>query len=171
MALDTRCIRDRVGPAGEQCRVVALRALQRGVRSAQSEARGRVVERRPQPVRGRMALIAGRRESGLRVVRIGRPVVIRLMALDAGRAGEAIRSARAERRVVALLALQRRVRPSKREARRSVIKRRAGPVRGAVAGLAGLRESGLHVTRVCGAVVIRLVARVASRAGRQVVRS
>ena len=159
---------ETVGTARAERRVVTLRALQRSMRPGQRESGRVVIERRTQPVGGRVALIARRRESGLHVIRIGRPVVIRLMALHTSPAAKAVSSARAERRVVALCALQRRVGAGQREARRSVVEDSAQPIGGAVALFAGLREPGLHVIRIGRALEIGQMALHARSAGKAV---
>lgn len=94
-----------------------------------------VVERRPRPRRRRVAGGAGVRETGRRVVRIGRAVVVALVATHArGR----------QRRVivvhVAIGAGHGGVRSGQRESRGVVIEGRAGPVRGAMANVASVRE-------------------------------
>ncbi len=55
---------------------VALRALYRGVRSRQGEAGRRVIKGRIVPRSRRVALLAGGRESGLHVIRIGGAVEV-----------------------------------------------------------------------------------------------
>jgi len=64
---------------------------------------------------------------------------------------------------VALNALHRRVRARQREAGGRVIEVRARPCRGVVALSTGLREAGLHVVRLRGALEILQVAADARR--------
>ena len=129
-----------------------------------------MIKCRSGPRRGVVTLLAGLREPGLHVVRIRRVVEIGLVAGNARRGvRQVIGSTRAERRVMALGALQRRVRPCQRESSRGVIKRTARPIRGVVTLLAGLREAGLHVIRIRGVVEIGLVAGNARRRVRQVI--
>lgn len=120
----------------------------------------RVVEHGSGPCRGRMARIASGREASGFVVRIGRVVVIRLMAAHAcGR----------QRRVVVVDVAhhashgRRRMESSKREGRVVVIKYRTRPVRGAMADIASRREAGRRVGRRIGVVVVGLMARDAGR--------
>ena len=76
------------------------------------ESRGAVIKCRALPVGEVVAGVACRREAdGLVWWRVG-AVVVGLMALDAGSAGQFIGATRAERRVMALRALQRRMRAS-----------------------------------------------------------
>src|SRR5579872_2587310 len=104
---------------------MALGALQRGVETGEWESRGRMIERRAGPVRGRVTQRAVLRETGRRVRRIVCAVVVGLVAADACTAGEA------EVVIdVTLVALQCRVESSEREARGRMIKRRSRPVGG-----------------------------------------
>src|SRR5215469_2077028 len=81
------------------------------------------------------------------------------MALHAGRgSGQAICATRAERRVVALGALQRGVGAVERKPGAGVVEGSVGPVRRVVALLASRGESRLHVIRVGRAVEIGLMA-------------
>jgi len=121
--------------------VVALRAGQRCVRAGEREARARVVEVRAIPVRRVVALLARRRDIGRLVRRSIRALVILLVAGDAGRRGEAIRARRAERRVVALGALQTDMRAGQREAGAVVVEGRRVPGRRRVALLACRRQT------------------------------
>jgi len=84
---------------------VALAALHRGMEAGEREARGGVVERAIAPVGGRVALVAGLRESSLHVIRSSRALEILQVALHAGAAGQVVGVVH-----VALRALQRRVR-------------------------------------------------------------
>jgi len=139
---------------------VALRALQRRVRSGQRETGGRVIKCRRCPVRGAMALLAGLRESGSRVRRIVRGLEIVQVAAHAGRVGrrEVVVAVYVARR-----AGHRRMRPGQRESGRRVIERSATPVRGVVALLASLRKVRLHVIRIGSALEVRQVATRARR--------
>ena len=65
-----------------------------------------MVERGTGPSGRVMALRAILREAGLHVIRVRGAVEVRLVAGDATRAGQAICTGRAERRVMALTALQ-----------------------------------------------------------------
>ena len=104
------------------------------------------------------------------MIRIRRASEVFLMAGVAGRAvRQVISTGRAKRGVVALRALQGRVRAGQREAGGRVIEVRASPVGGVVALLAGRREAGLNVVRIRGVVEIRLVASIAGRVVRQIV--
>jgi len=158
VALDARRIRNRVGPTREQRRIVALRARHRRMEPGQREPRGSVIEGRTQPVGGGVALIARRRESGRHVVRIGRSVVVRLVAGIAHRRASEIIWATLERRRVALRALQGRVEPGEGETCGRVIESRTQPVGRGMARLAGGGEISLHVARIGRAGVVRPVA-------------
>ena len=96
----------------------------------------RVIERRACPRCRRMAGGAGVREPGGRVIRIGRSVVIGLVATHAG-----CRQRRVIVVHVATGACDRGMRSGQRERRGVVIERRAGPVRRAMANVAGRRET------------------------------
>jgi len=171
MALNARGgIRQVVRAGRAEGRVVALRALQGYVRTRQGETSGGVVERAACPIRRVVALLTCRREARLHVIRIGRAIEIGLVALHALRVvGQIVGPTGAEGRVVALRALQRGVRARQRESSGRVIESGAGPTGRVVALRAVLREAGLYVIRSRGAVEVRLVAGVASRAVRQVV--
>ncbi len=139
---------------------VALHALQRSMRAGQGEAGGRVIKRRITP-RGRgVALLASLREIRLHVIRIGGALEILQVAAHASRvrAGQVVIVVH-----VALHALHSRVCARQREAGGRVIERCSGPCRGAVALLAGLRESSRDVIWVGGALEIRQVAAHARR--------
>ena len=58
-----RVVGQIIGPTGAEGRVVALRALQRYVRTGKGETSGRVVERAACPIRRVMALLTCRREA------------------------------------------------------------------------------------------------------------
>ena len=118
-----------------------------------------MIEGRTRPAGRRVALIARGRESRLNVTRIRRAVEIGLMALHArSRLGQVVCPARTKRGVVALCALQGRVRSGQGESRGSVIEGGACPIGCAVTGLARSRETSLHVTRIVRAVEIGLMA-------------
>ena len=93
---------------------VALRAGDvRRMISRQRECRGVVIEGGARPIRGRpgsVASVASCREAHGRVRRVIRAVVVRLVAGNARRARQTVRTRWAEGRVVALGALQSRVR-------------------------------------------------------------
>src|ERR1700747_3542125 len=93
----------------------------------------------------------------------------------AGVAGRAVRqivsTGRAERSVVTLCALQRGVRAGQREAGGRVIESGTGPARGVVTLGAILRESRLDVIRSRRASEVFLMAGVAGRGVRQIVRT
>src|SRR5579871_767142 len=115
-----------------------------------------------------MALCASLRKAGLDVIRVRGAVEVRLVAGVASRAVRQVISAgRTEGRVVALRTLQGDVCAGQRETRSRVIESGAGPTRRVVALRASLREAGLDVIRVRGAVEVCLVAGVAGRAVRQ----
>jgi len=157
-------------PARAEGSVVTLLTLQRGMRSVQRETSAGMVEGCTSPIRGGVALLARSRESSLHMVRTGRAIEIGLMALNATSGiGQVIGATRAERRIVALGALQRSVGAVKRETSRGVIEGGAGPTGGVVALRAILREARLHMIRVGCAVEVRLMAGNASRAVRQIV--
>jgi predicted RNA-binding Zn ribbon-like protein len=131
-----------------------------------------VVERAACPVRRVVALGAILRESGLDVIWIGRGLKVRLVAGKAGCAvWQVVRTRGAERGVVALCALQRDVSAGQREAGGRVIEIGASPAGGVVALGAVLRETGLDVIRITGAVEVRLMAGEAGCAVWQVVRT
>ena len=116
-----------------------------------------MIEGCTQPVGRRVALLTSFRELRQRMIRVGRPAVVRLMALDTSPIGNRVCPALEQGRVVALRALQRCMRPGKREAGGRVVECAARPVRRVVALLAGLRETGQHVIRISGAGEIGLV--------------
>jgi len=163
VALHTSPAGETVGATRAEGRVMALRALQRSMRAGQGKSGRRVIEGRPVPVRGAVALFAGLREPGLHVIGIGRALEIGHVALDACRAAKAVGAARTERGVMALRALQCGMRPRQRESCRRVIKRGPSPCRCAVALLASLREPRLYVIRSGGLLEIRQMAAHASR--------
>lgn len=106
-----------VASRGQRRVVVVHVALHAGhvrrVISGQRECRGVVIEGGTGPIRrrpGRVASVARGREAHGRVRRAIRAVVIRLVAGDACRARQTVRTGWAEGRVVALRALQGRVR-------------------------------------------------------------
>jgi len=126
----------------------------------------RVIERGSGPCCGGVASRTGGRESRRSVIRIGRAVVIRLVAAHARG-----RQCRVVVIHVAIGAGHGRVRPSQRERRRVVVERRSRPVRRAVAGITRVGEPHLRVVRILCVGVIRLMARYARsiRAGQIVV--
>jgi len=133
-------------------------ARHRAMETRQREAGSRVIERTVTPIRGRVALIASCREACLRVVRIGRAVVVRRVALSACAAAQAVVIV-----YVALSALQRSVRTRKSETSSRVVEGRGGPIGRGMACLARLRESSRCVRRIISAIEIRQVAADASR--------
>lgn len=152
-ALEDRII-TRVGMAGS-AHAIRISVIGREVR---------VVERGPSPGRCGVARGAGRGEAGGCMVRVRRPVVVRLMAAHASGW---------QRRVVIVHVAHHAghggggVETGEREGRVVVIEGRACPVRRAVARIARRREAGGGVRRRVGVVVIRLVARDARRIGRR----
>ncbi len=150
-------------------RIVAIRAGARWicVRICQRESR-RVSKCRPQPGRGAvMALCAVGRVIRLRVIRVGRAVVIRLMTENAGCRRNVVI---AELRVVAIAAQpwRHRVHVGQRECRR-MVERGAQPAAGAAMTLRAVgREVRLCVIGIGRAVVVRLMTENAGR-GRDVV--
>ena len=133
---------------------VALRALHRRVRPGQREASRRVVKCRVIP-RGRaVALLAGRREPRLHVVRIGRAVEVFHVAR--GAVGGSAHKLAID---VALRAGDRRMRARQWELGKGiVIERCLIPRSCVVTCLASIRESGLRVRRVIGLIKVRQVA-------------
>ncbi len=119
----------------------------------------RVVESRPQPVDGCVALRTIKRKSGCGMVRIIRALIILQMTVVAGGTERSVLAAR-----VALLTCGRGVRASQRKPRGVVIEGRRRPVRGSVAKLAALRKSGGRVVRGVGSLVILQMAGNAIRA-------
>jgi len=142
VAADARGIR-----AGQVVVVVdvTLGARNRGMRARQRETSRRVIEIRVRPRDRVMALLAGLREAGTDVVRIGRALEILQVAIDARR----IRIRQIVVVVdVALRALHRGMRARQRETSRRVIESRIRPRDVVVALLTGLRETRGHVVRV-----------------------
>ena len=130
------------------------------VGAGQRKARLAVVEGGAQPIRGGVAGITGRRETGRRVIGIGCGVVRREMAVDASRTRQA--------EIVvdmALRALQAGVGTRECETGCRVVKSSAQPIRGGVAETAILREAGCFVRGIGRAVVLSCVAVEAGRAG------
>jgi hypothetical protein len=167
-----RACRQAVRTRRAKCRVVALRTLQAGVCTGQSEARRRVIEGRTQPVRRGVTLLAGGRESSLYVIRVRRPVEVSLMALHARRGiGEVIRSAWTKGGVMALRALQRGVEAIERKPGARVVEISSAPIRGAVTLLTGGREPSLYMVRIRRPVEIGLMALHAGRGSGQVIRA
>ena len=144
---------------------VAQRALRRDVRPSQWEHGLGMVKSRAQPVHGRVAQRAVRREPSGDMVWIGRRVVGRQMACRASR--------RAQRVVVVYVTLRARrgqMRPGERKSCLGVIECRRIPRRCVVAGIASLREAGRHMIGVRRSVEIRnMAARALNRQGRVVV--
>ena len=139
---------------------VALRALQTGVRAGQGEAGGGVIKGRTGPGCGAVADRAIRREPGGHVVRIG----CGLESVHVARSARRIRGAQTVVSVyVALCAGHGGVRASQRPAGGGVIEGPVAPRCRVVALLTGLRESRLRVAWIIGALVIRKMARHASR--------
>ena len=115
-----------------------------------------MIERRARPIGCCVADRTIQRETGQCVVRIRRTVIQPNMAgiTILGRIREV-------GVVVALVALQRRVRPSERERRARMIERRTRPIGGAVANRAIHWEPGRYVVRVRRCLEKRKMARVA----------
>lgn len=128
---------------------VALIAGQSGVRASQGEGSIVVVESRWDPSRGVVAHIAGRGIARLHVIWIIRFVEIIQMASDTLRVVQLVISIH-----VTLRALQGGMRTSERETGAGMVERGSQPVHGRVAGVAGGRESGLHMIRICGSIEI-----------------
>jgi len=141
---------------------VALRTLQRRVRTGQRETGAVMVESRIQPRSSGMTLFARLREALLRMIGIGRVLEVSQVTIDAGCIG-------ARQTVVAVRvterALQRRVRTGEWPPSGGVVKGRVRPRSRSVALLASLRHVGLHVVRLSGALEIFLVAADAHRVG------
>ncbi len=112
-----------------------------------------VVERRTSPRCGGVAGLAGRRETGCRVIRIGSGLVVGLMTREAIGRNRSVVVVH-----VATGAGHRRVLAGQGECSVAVIERRRDPGRGVVAHFALLRESRLDVIRAGGAVEILQVA-------------
>lgn len=142
------------GHAGRVCQVVivvdvALRALQRGMRSGQGETGGTVIENRPRPGNCAVAAVAGLRITQLRVVGIGGALIILEVAIHAGAAGQAVIVVD-----VTLRAVERGVRSGQRPSGGGVVEYRARPRSRVVALLASLRELGLSVTGIGRGLII-----------------
>ena len=137
------------------------------MRARQLKSSGGVVEGRIGPEHGVVAGFARGWEARRDVIhRRGRVVVIGLMARHTRGAGQVVVIVD-----VAIRTLPRRgrVRPGQREPRAVVVERRAQPGRGAVAGIASLREVRRHVIRIRRALVILQVTGDARRAVQRVV--
>ena len=80
MAGDARRAGQAVSARRAERSVMALGALQRDVRTRQREAGRRMIKSCTVPGGGAMALLAGRREAGLHVVRTGRAIEVLHMA-------------------------------------------------------------------------------------------
>ena len=121
---------------------MALGALHGGVRAAQREAGGGVIEVRTRPRGGVMALLTGLRETRTHVVGIGRALEIFQVAADTRRvrAGQVVVPVH-----VAAAASQRGMSAHERESSRGMVKCRTSPGSGVVALLTGLREPGADV--------------------------
>ena len=139
---------------------VTLRALNGGVRAGERESGVVVIEGRRRP-RGRVvALLASLRESAGNVIRVGRALKILQVAADTSR----VRARQVEVPIdVALRTLNGGMRSGQREARGRVIKVGAHPRGRVVALRTGLREAGLHVVGIGGALEVLQVAGHASR--------
>jgi len=146
---------------------VAVGALPRrhGVRARQREAGRGVVKLRVSPKHGVVALLAGRRKSGMRHWG-GRPVVVVLVATDARGGGDVVVVADV---AIGALSWGHSVRSGQRKSGLGVIKSRRLPGGCVVAGLAGLRESAADVIRIRRALEILQVARYTRGAGQVVV--
>jgi hypothetical protein len=151
------------------CGVVALRALQGGMRAGQGEAGAGVVEGCSQPVSRAVALVAGLREIRSQVTWVGRISIIRHVASDAGTTGQAVSARRTISGVVTLGALKGGMRAGQGKACCGVIERCSTPVSRVVALLAGLGEIRLHVVGTIRSLKVAQVATHASSVG-QVVR-
>jgi hypothetical protein len=149
VAGDAGCVRQAVVVVD-----VAGRARHAHVRARQCESRLVVIKCRRLPRRGRVAHLAGRRNAGLRVIRIGRCVEIVDMAR--GAVGGKVRVI-----VVHMAggAGDRRVRARQWERRLAVIKCRRLPRRRRMAGLARRWEPSGNVVRVrCPLEVLQVAA-------------
>ena len=111
-----------------------------------------------------MADFALLRESRRHVVGIRSPVEVCQVAAGASRAGQVVIAVD-----VTLRALHVGVGAGQWESCCGVIERRSIPRGGAVAGIACLRESGLYVIRIRGALVILQVARRTRSRGQTVI--
>ena len=128
---------------------MALLAGDGRVRAGQREPSGVVIEFSPEPLRGGVAELAVLREAGRGVIGMGGGSVFLEVAG---------RTIRAERRVLAIgvaqSASRRGVRAGQRKLGGAVIELRPEPLRGGVASLAVLRESGGDVVRILGGLII-----------------
>jgi hypothetical protein len=143
---------------------VALCALQGSVRSSKSESRAGMVESGSGPGSRAVTALASLRERSLHMVRIGGALVVLHVAGDAGCSGQVVIAIH-----MTLRALQRGVRAGEREAHRVVVKRCRLPRRSAMAGLAGLRKTALHVIGIGRALIILQVAGDAGGGGQVVI--
>lgn len=132
---------------------VALRTLQRDVRTGQREAGRRVIEAGIGPGRCAVAAFASLRHAGLHVVGIRGALEVLQVTRDAGGIGQVVVPVD-----VTLRALQGHVRTGQREACLGVIEGGIRPRCGSVAALAGLRHARLYVIRVVGSLVVLEVA-------------
>ena len=135
------------------------------MRTSQSPAELCVIHLRIGPACGVVASLASLWESYLRVRWIVRVLIILQVTRDACRVGEVVVVIDV---AIAALARRNRVLARQRESRFRVIELRRRPRRRAVADLAGLRESLLHVIWIGRVLVVLQVARDARRL-RQVV--
>lgn len=135
------------------------------VRSRQRKSGSRVIERRRLPRRRVMAGLAGLRESLLRVIRIGRVLIILQVARDTRVRGQVVVVVGV---AIRTLARRNRVHPCQREIDAIVIEACRRPPRGGVALSAVLREIRGYVVRVRRALKILQVA-THTRRRRQVV--
>lgn len=113
-----------------------------------------MIEGGVRPRRCAVAAFASLRHSGLHVVRVGGALVVLQMARDASGVGQVVIPID-----VTLRTLQRKVRPTQREARLAVIECGIRPRGSGVAAFAGLRHACLRVIGVGGALVLLEVAR------------
>ena len=141
---------------------VAIGALPRRhcVRAGQCEVDHRVIECRRRPGHRRMALLTSRREVRCHVIRIRRPLEIFQVARNASVAAQVVVVVD-----VAVRTLPRRHRVTARQGKshRRVIEFRVQPIVGPMAGIAGGRELGRDVIRICCRCEICLMAGIASR--------
>jgi hypothetical protein len=145
--------RARSGQPGEDVVGMALGTTRGCVRTGQPELRLTVViEGRPLPFHGRMALGALHRESRHGMIRVRRVLVITQMAGATGRVEPAILAVR-----VTLGTGRVRVCAGQRKTCEIVIELRPLPLHSGVAGLAILRKSGGGVIGSIGSLVILLV--------------
>ena len=122
-----------------------------------------VIEGRSAPGRGRVARSTSGRESGSDMIRIRGRVVDRLVAAVA-----IFRRSLVDAIHVARGARNRSVFPSEREGGGAVIEYGTGPLRGAMACFASLREPSCHVVRARRRLELRQVARYAGGGQRRV---